>query len=174
MDLQGMAQAVLVAGGTVIVSSIASVLSGASWRSSVRRDLELYETLTAHARSEDEREVADAMRRKAFDRARAGATRKDRTLVVIERVFCFAPSSVLFLAVSAYLVLTDPDRAGSPKSISLVMGLAIVWDVIYHAVKRRLDKKAEGEHRPAEEDMGGEREEKVDVREDDHEPLGEV
>ncbi len=169
MDLQGVVQAVVIAGGTVIVSSVVSVISGASWRLSARRDLELHDDLAAHARCDEEREVAEAMRIRAFERARRGATRKNRVLSALGSAFGFAPATMICLAISGFYILIDPDGFGSPKSILAIMGVAISIDAACHAAQWALDKKAERENSPAEKDVSRERQEEVSIRVDDQE-----
>lgn len=63
----------------------------------------------------------------------------------------------------------DPDGSGSPKSVFAIMGAAILFDAACHAVQWALDKKAERENGPAEQDVGRGRQEEADIRAEDQE-----
>lgn len=160
---------VLVVLSCVIVSTLSKRTERIGWRDAVTRDLDLYETLSRHAKTEKDRRTAEAVRREAFWRAAKAmdGTRPAFAKSALAQAFRIAPG-LCCAVIALFFLFVFPGVSSADLNARFLYLLALPVAALFDLIVSRSGER-EGAH--AEDGKDG-REEEVDEREEDEEVDG--
>lgn len=137
--------------GTLTVLIVASVATTAvagsvklgGWRQVAKEEAELYESVKMLAKTDDEKEMVERLRKSSLERARKGLDRKPFTIEILSGVLIGVPYTLVAAAISLMVVIAR-SMTGVPipaGSLFALLGLSAVADSAF-AVWRSLTKRS--------------------------------